>query len=371
MTPISFYDNVKYLELKGMIVIRDLIIRQNHEIADKVYNSNTITKNMLQSLSRKKENIAAILSELASGIQSVNEIIQPEKLYVAKFPKDILDKMNSGQYEIMKSKTGDLLANIIDTTAPKNKNIVHNIRLNEIDPSATQKLHNLTMNVANIAIQTQLAQISEMLSKIQTLAIEIKRGQIIDRIGFINSGREQLEQAILLPEDSKTREHLIYGAIKSLNDGRSQLEIFLSEKIKNSVEIPQNRLLLNFRCFFNSNLYYEAESAFYEFQEGFHSFVDATNLLASAYEHAGSLEALPRVFQPAKKLIKTSHVKMSQLSNLVLNGDAILDNEWFKSPDDLINNIESYSNQALLDDVEYVSIEVPGKMLLTEGCKYE
>ncbi|EGP5302239.1 hypothetical protein EAC14_14320, partial [Enterococcus faecium] len=165
----------------------------------------------------KISNIVSSISEVTSGVKNLKDIIDPEKEYIAKFPKDILDKINSGQYEIMKSKSGELLSTIIDKSSPR-KNIVHQIRLDQVPFDLSDKVQNISTNVASMAIAQQLAEISETLSDILGISEAINRGQQNDRIGLVLSGKNQLEQAFEIANDQKSREALIMQAIKSLND---------------------------------------------------------------------------------------------------------------------------------------------------------
>lgn len=344
--------------------MNEIIIEDKNEIARKVHDSQIISNELNNALVNRKNSIAVLLSEITTGLKNLMEVINPDKIYVAKFPKDVLEKINLGQFDIMKTKSGELLSTIIDKTAPANKNIVHQLRLEEIDPRFTEKLQNLSTNVTNLAIQKQLADISEMLSEIQALTIDIKRGQVLDRIGLVISGKNQLEQALELPNDNPKREQLILGAIKSLNDGRSQIDLYFRDEMKNATSVPRNKLFLALKCLLDSNFYSKIENKFNGLQESFQAYIYATNLLATAYERIGSTEALPKVFEPAKSLIEDNAANMIPMSYLVLDGKADTKNQWYNHPHSYVDKIENYTKQALLDNVEYISVEIPGKKLL-------
>jgi hypothetical protein len=344
--------------------LNEIIITDNNEIASKKINSTLILNDINNSFTNRKNDIVVFLSEVTSGMNNIKDIIDPEKVYIAKFPKDILDKINNGQFDIMKSKSGDLLSTIIDKNAPANRNIVHQLRLEEIDPSFSQKLQNLSTNVVNIAMQKQLADLSEQLSGIQELATDIKRGQVIDRIGLVISGENQLEQALAIPDGDPMKKQLILGAIGNLNNGRSQLELYFREEMKNTIPIPKNKFQLTIKCLLKSSFYEEIEDKFNGLQESFKAYIYATNLLATAYERIGNIEVLPKVFEPAKVLMENYAAPMIPMSRIVLDGSIDIDQYWFTHPHDYIKVIENYSHQALLDDVEYISIEIMGQELL-------
>lgn len=170
-------------------------ISENKEVSLKTYNSPIIYNDSKKRTNNRTGSIASSLYELTSGIKNIKDIIDPKKEYIAKFPADVLDKINSGQYDFMKSKDGELLSTIIDKTSPR-KIAVHQIRLEQIPADLADKVQNLSTNIAAIAIEQQLAEISEMISEILGLAEAIKRGQQNDRIGLVLSGKNQLEQAL-------------------------------------------------------------------------------------------------------------------------------------------------------------------------------
>lgn len=65
---------------------------------------------------------------------------------------------------------------------------------------------------------------------------------MIESVLFL-SGKNQLEQALEITDDQKLRDELIIQAIKSLNDGRSQLEQNIKDDINSSVTIPSKNYL--------------------------------------------------------------------------------------------------------------------------------
>jgi len=336
-----------------------VIIVDDQDIIDSAYNSQTIKREFIRHFEHNKGNIAAGLAEILSGIENVKDIIKPERTFIAKFPKDVLEKINSGQYDIMKTKNGEILSSIIDTTLPKNRNIVHQLRLDEVDPNINEKLKNLSTNVANFALQQQLANLTEMLSQIQSLAIDIKRGQVTDRIGLIISGKNQLEQAMQMKESDVNKQYILMNAIKSLNDGRAQIDLYLRDELNKNLDVPKNKFLLFCKSFINSKFYKDIEKQFGELQESISAYFEATNLLASAYEILDSKEALSKVFMPAKELIEISHERMSELSELALDGIDNKSSHWYAQPQIFINKIDNYSKLILplSEQNKYVSIK--------------
>lgn len=344
----------------------DLVLHDDYTSIDLANGSDLIRNKFCNNYINIKGNVLNEIAEMVSGAAKIKDIINPEKSYIAKFPTDILEKMNSGQYDIMRSKKdGELLSTIIDKTLPKNRNIVHQIRLEEVSIGVEEKFKDLSSNISNMVLQQQLADLAQMLNRIQKTLIDVKRGQVLDRIALVKSGREKLEQAMKLSDSNGDKKQLILNAISGLNDGRSQLELYIRDEIKKDIKIPDNRLRLILKSLFNNGYYDEIESNFAELEEGMNAYFEATNLLAISYDLTNNREAIEEVFIPAKKLIQDCAYKMKGLSKVVLNGETS-GLAWYDNEQKILSQMDNYSNFKLAQDKKYICIEFKGEDLLKE-----
>lgn len=344
----------------------EVVILDDFKMTSYPNDTKVIKDEFINHFVKDKRQIINNLSEVISSINSVKEVINPEKTYIAKFPKDILDKINSGQYDIMKTKDGEILSTVIDTTKPKNKNIIHQIRLDEINPNIVENITSISNSLTNLAQQQQLANVSLMLSRIQTLAIDIRRKQVLTVIGLVNSGKKQLEHALLLPDSDPNKNQDIHDAKKSLYDGMSQLELFIKDELKNQIDIPKNKFLLTIKSLFDTNFYDSIKQQYTELQEGIAAYFEASNFLVLAYENMNSKETIPAVLESTKEMIEISHGRLTELSDLVLNGVNNNKTQWYKQPEVLLDEIVNYNRLELPDEVEYVAIEIQGSDLSKE-----
>lgn len=334
----------------------DIVISTGNEVQT-VCGSEIINTEMAKVVKQNRNHLMVTLNEMISGIQNVKEILDPTKTYIAKFPRDILDKINSGQYDIMKSKQGDILSTIIDKNLPGNRNIVHQLRLEEVAHNLEDKIKGLSGNISNIALQQQIADLSKMISKIQYLAIDIKRGQQNDRFGLINSSIELIEQALCLEESNPNKSVLLNNAIHGLSDGRSQIALYLKDEIAKDCKIPKNKFGLFFRCLFNEDYLSDIEKQFADFQEGMQYYLKATSVMATAYQLQDSPEAISKVYEPAKALIATSCEKIQLLSTLATRGEISKGDLWYMQADVYIGQIEKNAKPLLSDEIAYIDIE--------------
>lgn len=346
----------------------DLLIKKSNEIIE-IPDKSLVEKEFVEKFSQKRGLIATTLTEVLAGISNIKEIINPEKLYIAKFPKDVMVKIDSGQYAVMKDKSGEILSTIIDTNLPKNRNIVHQLRLEEINPNLNDKVKDLGSNVTNIAIQQQLAELTQMLIQIQTIVLEIKRGQMTDRIGLVLSGKNQLEQALQLNSTDPNRNGLIINSITTINTGRAQLELALKDEIKKEISIPDNKFMLFLKSFFSADFYKGIEEQYANIQEGMFAYFEATRLLTLAYSVIESKDALNKVLEPARNMIEISQPRMKMLAALATQGDSGATELWYDNPQKLLDKISSANRFQLPESIENVTLEFSGREILLEGPK--
>ncbi|MCT2346571.1 hypothetical protein M4D71_20675 [Niallia taxi] len=334
----------------------------NSSISDNVFDSQIIKNDQLKSTQNKVNDIVATFAGLVPATEQLKQIINPEKIYVAQFPKDILEKMKSGEYDLLHTKSGDILSNIIDKTLPKN-NIIHNVRLAELNPDMVNKVQNLSNNVMNMAVQQQLTMVLEELSEVKKLSASIKRGQELDRIGLVYSGKRQLENALEASRESRTI--LIQNAIQSLENGRTQIEYNLKESLNQIQDIPTSKFKILFKNLFNNAFYGECENTYNDFQESFRAYLDASIYLAIAYSQINSEKAMLKVFEPTKSLILESSPKMKLLSSIAVSGKIADDLMWYGNTEKIIKFIDNYSQNSLLNSSDFITMEIEGRKLIS------
>lgn len=340
-----------------------IFLRGNSPLSDNVFDSQIIKNDHQKSINNKVNDIVATLASLVPVTEKLKQIIDPEKIYVAQFPKEILEKMKSGEYDLWHTKSGEILSNIIDKNAPKNRNIIHNVRLAELNPDKINKVQSLSNNVMNMAVQQQLTMVLEELSEVKKITASIKRGQELDRIGLVYSGKRQLENALEASPDSRT--NLIHHAIQSLENGRTQIEYNLKESLTQIKDVPTSKFKILFKYLFNNAFYVECENTYNDFQESFRAYLDASIYLAMAYSQINSEKVMLKVFEPTKSLILESSSKMKLLSSIAVSGKNAEDLMWYESTDNIIKFIDNYSQNSLLNSSNFITLEIEGRKLIT------
>lgn len=342
--------------------MNDIYLKGNLPVSDQVYKSPEIKQYLINNYMDKNRNITMNLPLIFSSTIQLKEIIDPQKIYIAEFPKTILEQINSGNYDFMRTKAGDILATIIDKNAPTNKNIVHNLRLQEINPNFSQSIQNISLNLAAMAILVQLANINAEMVEIKKAIMGIGRGQINDRIALVNAGRDQIKYALHI-ENVSNRNCAFINAMQTLSEARNKLESFLKDIVNNINHIPSNKFLIMWKSLSNRQFFQNCQTDYLDFQENFYAYIDASILLAMVFNEIDEKESLQEVFNPVKGLIEYSANNIKRLSSIACKGnpDPFL---WYEKPSNIIKAIDNYYNKALPSTTGNIQMEIPGSVLI-------
>ena len=148
-------------------------------------------------------------------------------------------KLLDGSLELVRRKTGELLAEVRD---PESKKIVGKVNLKEVDLTPE-----LAQARALYAMQMQMAQISNDINAMAEAIEEVRQGQQDDRIAIANACKQKLIQARYIKNPS-LREKLYLQVISDAENSRNQLMLNQMTTIKFIEAIPKSgwqRLISN------------------------------------------------------------------------------------------------------------------------------
>ena len=192
--------------------------------------SDGFTKDLLEDADINLNKIKDGLYKLPSFLYYLESHI-PEKHFKAVLTKDQNRKLADGSLELIRRKTGELLAELMD---PDSKKIVEKVNLKEVDLTPE-----LSQARALYAMQIQLAQISEEINSMAQAIEEVRQGQQDDRIAIANSCKQKLIQAKCF-KNSSLREKLYLQVISDAENSRNQLMLNQMTTIKFIEDIPKS-----------------------------------------------------------------------------------------------------------------------------------
>ena len=331
---------------------------------------NSSDKDVLQN----KTGILGLLAAMIPAGAGIKDMLSSDVDYRAIIPVGAIKKMATGEYGIMESKKGELLANIIDTTKTGGGRIVHNLKLEAITPDKVQAASNFGLAISQIVVQQQMMAVISLLKDIQEKVTEIKRGQQTDRFGKIFGAVEQLQQARSLKYDDCNKKTLIAGAVSMLNEGKEQLALWIKEELPKleGILVKGKGGRLKTMC---ENLYNpitgkspveEIEEKFKCFDEAMKVYMKAVICLVFSYSLLGSKEPIFEIIESAKKFISANGKVMKEVSQYAVDGDPAPES-WYISSNNELERLDFKSPLMLPHEVETVAIQFKGKELL-EAC---
>lgn len=316
------------------------------------------------------ENTKAVIGSLAALLSNSDiSTLDPQKQYVVKISKEMLDKINSGSLEFLKTKKGETLASLIDPNSP-NHNIVKNLSIEEVSPDKVHALSNLGIAVSQIMVQVQMAEIISLLKGIQKTATAIERGQTDDRFGEVEGAIEQMKQASVI-ENRETQRLAFQLAINNINSARGKIAMSLKTKSPELANLlpkrrPKDRWDAakdNLPFFGVWNRVEKIEKQFQEIEEYVAEYNKSTYYMGLGYAALGEKKPFIQVLSTNEEIIKSEYRIMQEAAEYALE-KAPPENAWYVNPDKYLDGMSELSRIQLPRKEDNVMIEVRGEELL-------
>ena len=209
-----------------------------------------------------------------------------------------------------------------------------------------------------MAIQQQIAQLSELMEQTHEVVRRIEQGQYDDRIGLLNAGRNQILLALSDPE------HIDMDELKA---GRNNLQLGCAQIIetvhRRSNEFPKiskNRVMRDLKLFAKSNYYSSLDEEYEKIEDCFGFFLQGTKMLAASYAICGETEKAKLVFDQAKeKVAQIDFDKVERIGLIHPN-----ETDWISNEAPLY--LESEKTECLEKARKYdmLTLKVSGEILL-------
>lgn len=134
--------------------------------------------------------------------------------YIARLPREIVDKLKTGEYERIYRKGTDLFTGLIRTRDGSE------IRAQVAWEKVSRP--DVVTNLSQIAVQAQLAEISRQLCEVDKKVDLVLQGQQNDRISKVQAGMSLYKNA-QNTDDPQRRDSQLANSLQSLTEGRNAL----------------------------------------------------------------------------------------------------------------------------------------------------
>ena len=186
-------------------------------------------------LRESKRNAMALLRQVPGYLQAVLNVMVPEDTYRAKISKEVLKKLQTGGYEKVINNDTGLWTGIIRKS--DGKEIIYQTKWEKIDFSQ-QALSNIT----SVAMHASIAALTEQILAIDKKLDSLVRTSHSDRVAKVKAGINMYHAAVHY-QDQSMRNHQLFSALQTLNEGRTslmgELEVILKLNLRNPTLFDQ------------------------------------------------------------------------------------------------------------------------------------
>ena len=294
-------------------------------------------------------NMGEILAEIKAGTQ-----------YVVQIPAEFQKAYESGEMFIMENmKTGKKWPSLMKIAEDGRHQVVSPLPITEQAIVHGNPVQELANSQHNMLMQQQVAHLTELVERTYRVVEQIKHGQMDDRIGLLEAGKNGLILALSMP-DGEERNRQIDSSRQNLLVAQAQIEKTLERRAVEFDPLPKAAAIRFMREFFHSGYLAEKKNDVQEMQEYYDLYLQATKLLAASYAICGNLETAEQTFRLSETTIQA--IDFSKVKTIAYQHKALTD-MFYNAP---IGYIEA-EREVCMEEAkryDYVAIEVSGEKLL-------
>ena len=294
-------------------------------------------------------NMGEILAEIKAGTQ-----------YVVQIPAEFQKAYESGEMFIMENmKTGKKWPSLMKIAEDGRHQVVSPLPITEQAIVHGNPVQELANSQHNMLMQQQVAHLTELVERTYRVVEQIKHGQMDDRIGLLEAGKNGLILALSMP-DGEERNRQIDSSHQNLLVAQAQIEKTLERRAVEFDPLPKAAAIRFMREFFHSGYLAEKKNDVQEMQEYYDLYLQATKLLAASYAICGNLETAEQTFRLSETTIQA--IDFSKVKTIAYQHKALTD-MFYNAP---IGYIEA-EREVCMEEAkryDYVAIEVSGEKLL-------
>lgn len=294
-------------------------------------------------------NMGEILAEIKAGTQ-----------YVVQIPAEFQTAYESGEMFIMENmKTGKLWPSLMRIAENGRQQVVTPLPIAEQAIVQGNPIQELANSHHNLLMQQQVAQLARMVERTYRTVERIEHGQMDDRIGLLEAGKNGLILAMSMPEgDERSRQ--IDSSRQNLLVAQAQIKETLGRRAREFEPLSKVAFVRFMREAVHSGYLAEKLRDVQEMQEYYDLYLQATRLLAASYAINGNLQTAEETFRLSEANIR--RIDFHKVKTIGYQHKELTD-MFYSSPAEYI----TAERDICLEDAkhyEYVAIEVSGEKLL-------
>lgn len=238
-------------------------------------------------------NMAEVLGEIKAGTQ-----------YVVQIPAQFRAAYESGEMFLMENmKTGKMWPSLMKITENGQHQVVTPLPIAKQAVVQGNPVQELAAGHHNMLMQQQVAQLTAMLERTYRVVERIEHGQMDDRIGLLEAGKNGLILAMSMPEgDERSRQ--IDSSRQNLLVAQAQIGKTLERRAMEFQPLSKVAVIRFFREVAHDGYLAEKRRDVQEMQEYYDLYLQATKLLAASYVMCGNLQTAEEAFRLSEATIR-------------------------------------------------------------------
>ena len=272
----------------------DLSIQQPGNLAEKPQSGKVLQLDAQTQDIDLSSSLAKVLGcfDTATAVNGIEHGVQ----YVVQVPAKFQQGLADGTFSIMENaKTGKQWATLVRKLANGKNEIVCNMPIKPESVVQGNPMHDISANMQLMALQQQIASLTELVQKVYDAVQHIEQGQTDDRIGLLLAGKEGVEQAMHIQNET-LRLMKLAEAQQTLLNARGQIAATLRTKVNSFPSIPKSPLNRFGMELANSGSLAKCDDAFESIQLYYQSYLVATQLLAESHLYCGEWSTAEKVY---------------------------------------------------------------------------
>ena len=294
-------------------------------------------------------NMVDIIAEIKAGTQ-----------YVVQIPAQFQEAYESGEMFIMENmKTGKKWPSLMQVMENGRNQVVTPLPIAEQAIFQGNPIQELANSHHNMLMQQQVARLAEMLKDTYKVVKQIKQGQMDDRVGLLDAGRNGLILAMSLPEGDE-RNRQIDSSRQNLLLGQAQIAKALERSVEAFQPVSKYALVRFARELGHSGYLAEKSQEVQEMQDMYDQYLVATKLLAASYVMNGNTQTAEDTFRLSERTIQG--IDFSKVETIGYQHKGLTD-MFYTAP---AGYIAAERDECLEEakQYDYVALEVSGEELL-------
>lgn len=303
---------------------------------------------------------AAQFLNVGDTIQNIQKGMQ----YVVQVPLEHQAELAAGALEMMKGKeNGKTWATLVRKLANGKNEIVCNCPIVEQKMIKGNPLQSMTDAYQNLYMQQKLAELSEQVKQVYDVCLRIEQGQTDDRIGKLESGREDVVRAMMREPGTQRNQELALARSK-ISEAQHQIGENFKSRLNAYAGIPKSRAMriINEVMSLKTDYMAQKDAEFEKLQDYFEFYLKATQLLAASYAAVGDNEQAEHVYRSAIEFLQKLDFSKLQTLRYIHPEEQIRDTFCYHATE----YVES-EKVICLDEAkqyDYITLSVTGDELL-------